>query len=166
MQRRSWPKLTKPKVFLASPASGDDKIIETIQSLFNENEFRHKYDLIYWKDMNQPGNINDHLLSILGTCRYGICYFSEPHPDAENTYQDNDNVVFEAGMLHGRTNTISSRPVAWIPIREKNSGDAPFDFRNERTIEVPRSDEGELDTNQFREQLQRLVRLLDTPDRD
>ncbi|MES9988398.1 MAG: hypothetical protein AB2552_03705 [Candidatus Thiodiazotropha endolucinida] len=53
------------------------------------------------------------LLNELGTCRYGVCYLSERIPDAQPAlYQDNPNVVFEAGMLHGRSDANSPTPAS------------------------------------------------------
>ena len=58
-------------------------------------------------------------------------------------YDDNANVVFEAGMLHARTlvssDTEGGEPAGWIPVREKASPDPPFDFAAERILVVPRT---------------------------
>ncbi|MCG8047450.1 MAG: hypothetical protein N0C89_02265 [Candidatus Thiodiazotropha endolucinida] len=103
------------------------------------------------------------LLNELGTCRYGVCYLSERIPDAQPAlYQDNPNVVFEAGMLHGRSDANSPPPASWIPIREKNSTDAPFDFASERMIIVPRQN-GRLQVSQFKTMFRnRLDALIGT----
>ena len=160
MGRRKWPKLTKPKVFLASSSEADKDVLDVIEALFATEEFKDRYDLVPWWKMSRVGNINAQILEVLGTCRYGICYFSEPVPDQPGLYQDNVNVVFEAGMLHGRRNTNPHRPTLWIPIREENSQEAPFDFRAERTIMVPRDENG-VDKDALRAQLEALVRRLD-----
>ena len=164
MQRRSWPKLTKPKIFLASSARADKEVIDTIQGLFEEADYKDKFHLVYWENMNTPGNINTQLLEILGTCRFGICYFSEPSATGKTEYQDNPNVIFEAGMIHGRSNISPTRPVSWIPIREENSEAAAFDFQSERTITVPRDKSGKLITEQFNERLRNIANQLDRND--
>ncbi len=93
-----------------------------------------------------------HLLAELGTCRYGVCYFSELDDTSTNgEYRDNPNVLFEAGMLHGRSDSDAQKPASWIPIREKASSPAPFDFAAERMILVPRTRKGTLQKKQFQE---------------
>ena len=43
-------------------------------------------------------------------------------------YTDNSNVLFEAGMMHGKTDDVSDTPISWIPIREELSPETPFDL--------------------------------------
>lgn len=157
------PKLTKPNIFLASSTNAESDVISTIKKVFLEKEYLDKFNQIYWKDIHRPGNINMQLLNELGTCRYGVCYLSERIPDVQPAlYQDNPNVVFEAGMLHGRSDANSSTPASWIPIREKNSTDAPFDFASERMIIVPRQN-GRLQVSQFKTMFRnRLDALIGT----
>ena len=99
--------------------------------------------------MNKPGAINQQLLYELGRCRYGVCYMSEATSDADTAFRDNINVVFEAGMLHGRSDIESSAPASWIPVRERDSPPTPFDFAGQRMI-VTRRSHGHLDVNRFR----------------
>ncbi len=138
--QKPLPKLTKPKIFLASSHEADEEVIAVIKNVI-EQDYRDKFDLVYWKDMNQPGNINAQLLMELSQCRFGICYFSEKLPEGNGNflYQDNANVIFEAGMLHGRSANNTQFPATWIPIREQHSTTVPFDFSSERTIMVGRS---------------------------
>lgn len=134
------PKLTKPKIFLASSHEADQDVISIIKEVI-EGGYQDKFDLVYWKDMNQPGNINEQLLKELSQCRFGICYFSEKsHEESgEIRYQDNANVIFEAGMLHGRSANNLQFPATWIPVREQQCTSIPFDFSSERTIIVNRA---------------------------
>ncbi len=144
--QKPLPKLTQPKIFLASSAKADPDVIGVIKDIV-ENECQDKFRLIYWKDLNQPGNINVHLLELLSQCRFGICYFSEPieSKSEQPEYQDNPNVIFEAGMLHSRSVNNLNFPADWIPIRKKNGSVAPFDFSSERTILVDRTTNGTVD---------------------
>jgi hypothetical protein len=63
--------------------------------------------------------------------RFGICYLSEPTSDGAHQWDDNKNVVFEAGMLHERTRSHAEQnqgePTGWIPIREE---DSPVGYAN------------------------------------
>ena len=137
--QKPLPKLTKPKIFLASSNKADEDVIAVIKKVI-ERDYRDKFDLVYWKDMNQPGNINAQLLKELSQCRFGICYFSEKVSTEKGPtcYYDNPNVIFEAGMLHGRSANNTKFPATWIPIREQESTATPFDFSAERTIMVNR----------------------------
>jgi hypothetical protein len=107
----------------------ESDVSNATNKVFLEKEYLEKFNQIYWKDIHRLGNINMKLLNELGTCRYGVCYLSEKIPDTQPTlYQDNPNVVFVAGMLHGRSDANSPVPASWIPIHEMNSTDAPFDL--------------------------------------
>ncbi len=161
MQNRKWPKLTKPRVFLASSAACDSAVIDIVRKVFSDKTLQDKYELVHWEEMSRPGNINSQLLSVLSTCRYGICYFSERDPEHEGRFFDNVNVVFEAGMLHGRSDGNSAYPATWIPIREENSGPAPFDFSSERTILVPRKN-GSVDGRKLAASLRVIVEAIDS----
>ncbi|MES9852494.1 MAG: hypothetical protein ABW170_11755 [Candidatus Thiodiazotropha sp. L084R] len=64
-------------------------------------------------------------------------------------------------MLHGRSDADSPIPASWIPIREKNSTEAPFDFATQRMIEVPRNN-GKLQITRFKAMFRkRLDALID-----
>jgi hypothetical protein len=66
-------------------------------------------------------------------------------------------------MLHERTRANSEQnqgePTGWIPIREKDSPPAPFDFSGERILEVPRTQSG-VNEQRFREMLTRRIAVL------
>lgn len=169
LAEQGTPKLTHPRVFLASSLKADKKVINLIKKVLND-EYGAKLKLRFWEDMHDSGNISVHLLQELSKCRYGICYFSEEKPgkfkSGEPQYQDNANVVFEAGMLHGRTDGDPAFPAAWIPVRERKSPPAPFDFSSERTINVPRNDKGELKEKKFKDMLNKRLTAMLEEDQD
>ena len=156
---RPHPKLTKPKVFVASSTQANSDVIDTVLSVLQEDFFAARLQVIYWKDMDEPGNINRQLLDAIGSCRYAVCYFSQPGDDG--IYRDNPNVVFEAGMFHGRMDHVSILPASWIPIREQQSETVPFDFAQERLVIPDRSDAGELRATALADLLRkRLLTML------
>lgn len=138
------PRLTKPAIFLASSSRAYGDVIALVRAVLDE--YADKLELVYWKEMDAPGNINAQLLEAVSRCRYGICYFSEPVEDAtpadEVQFFDNANVVFEAGMFQGRRNQPLDTPTRWIPIRESASHPLPFDFAQERMVHVERHGNG------------------------
>ncbi|QTR51208.1 TIR domain-containing protein [Candidatus Thiothrix anitrata] len=156
----NMPKLTKPSVFLASADKADDAVIAIIREVMAESELSDKVDCIYWKTMSSLGNINQKLLETIASCQYGICYFSQKVSDHSPQYIDNANVVFEAGMFHGRVGNSVSIPCGWIPIREQDSPPSPFDFAAERMIIVPRNKHGELNEEKLRTYFRRYMKSL------
>ncbi|MHC4084776.1 MAG: TIR domain-containing protein [Planctomycetota bacterium] len=143
LSEESWPPLTKPKIFVASSGEADGKVMGAICSVLDE--FSTKLDVHYWKDSSTSGNINLEILQQVKESQFGLCYFSEPveDPNSEYKYQDNINVVFEAGMFQSQTNpNVTDDPTGWIPIREQPSPPPPFDFAQQRMIIVERLTEG------------------------
>jgi hypothetical protein len=139
LNEESWPPLTKPKIFVASSGKADEKVMGAIRGVLDE--FREQLDVHYWKKSSASGNINREILKQVKECQFGLCYFSEPMDDPESKYkyQDNINVVFEAGMFQSQTDpAVTEHPVSWIPIRENLSPPPPFDFAQERMIVVRR----------------------------
>lgn len=156
------PRLTKPRVFLASSHKAEADVINVILEVLRSSNYSDQLELVYWKDMNEPGNINVQLLKEIGRCRYAICYFSQRSVTGE--FVDNANVLFEAGMFHGRVDEISLVPGSWIPIREAASPDAPFDFAQERILAPDRDEGGALNTELFAESFRgRLDAMLALP---
>lgn len=155
------PKLTKPRVFLAYGKDADPDVIDLISETLRC--YADNLDIEDWQKHNAPGNINAQLLRSIRNCRFGICYLSEPSEGQEPPqYRDNSNVVFEAGMFHGRVGDIDA-PVSWIPVREKDSPNSPFDFAAERMITVPRMEDehaGEIDDALFVERLRNSLDLM------
>lgn len=144
--------LKKPTIFLASSENADTEvmgvIIETIR------KYESKLELRYWKELNNSGNINARILQVISQSAFGVCYFSEKSSEENSIYKDNSNVVFEAGMLHALTNNdIAYSPESWIPIREKDSTDMPFDFAAERIIVLRRDKNGKLNKDRLESEL-------------
>ena len=154
------PPLTMPQLFLATSSRADQEVIETIKKTL-ESAFCDRLKLIYWAEMKSPGNISMQVMKTIKACRYGICYFSEPAGEGEG-YKDNFNVIFEAGMFQGRINpAVGEHTANWIPIREENSPDIPFDFAQERILMVPRKEKNQaLDNEAFAKDLASAVAAM------
>ena len=115
----------------------------------------------YWEDSTEAGNITMQIIRDIGNSDFGLCYFSEP--TAQGRFEDNANVLFEAGMMQALANSHSALLRAWIPIREKESASIPFDIASERILLVDRAN-GIFENNIFEEALrQRMNTLLETP---
>lgn len=149
--KKPQPKLTKPKIFLASSIRAKADVIGVIKTVLER--FNDSIDLEYWKENHAPGNINEQLLNNIAACRYGLCYFSEEHVEGGHRFRDNPNVLFEAGMFHGRSDEMASSPKSWLPIREEDSPDIPFDFAQQRILWVKRDDDGKLKDEIFERDL-------------
>ena len=166
MERARFPKLAKPHVFVAFSHLADENVTLVISDVLSQ--FADKLEFTDWKQMDESGNITAQIGREILESRFGICYLSEPvtAPDASgHKYDDNRNVIFEAGMLHARTSASADSdedgPSGWIPIREEDSPQAPFDFANERILYVPQSRNGELNESKLRDLLnKRIHRLL------
>ena len=132
------PRLTKPTVFVASASSdrADEKVVAVI--LENLKKYSSRLDFVHWEKMDKPGNIIVQLLQVISKCQYGICYFSEQGENGQ--FFDNPNVIFEAGMFHGKTSMLRGAASSWIPIRERKEKSGPifFDLDQERILEVNR----------------------------
>lgn len=166
LERARFPKLAKPHVFVAFSRRADKNVTRVISDVLSQ--FGDKLEYTDWTQMDdQSGNITTQIGKEILESRFGICYLSEPEmaQDAsEHKYDDNRNVIFEAGMLHARTSASADSdedgPSGWIPIREEDSPRAPFDFANERTLYVPRSRTGELNEPKLRDLLSRRIHRL------
>lgn len=163
LQRARFPKLAKPGLFLAYSGVSDQRVTTIIQEVLDQ--YSDKLEIKDWGSVHEAGNITVQIARDITRSKFGICYLSQPSPDGTHRYVDNPNVVFEAGMLHALTNSTrtgddSGGPGGWIPIREKDSPPAPFDFSNERIVVVPRRDSGELNEARFRDLLQQRVNAL------
>jgi hypothetical protein len=165
LHRARFPRLARPHMFIAFPGKGDPAVTETIKGVLQQ--FRDHLEFTDWSEMYESGNIGAQIGREILESRFGICYFSEPVADGDGDgarYDDNANVVFEAGMLHARTlfssDTEGGEPAGWIPVREKASPDPPFDFAAERILVVPRTEDGELIEPQLSQLLTRRVEAL------
>jgi hypothetical protein len=160
-----FPRLTRPHFFVAFSNRADREVTTIISEVLRDH--REKVDFTDWSAMKEAGNISAQISREITRSRFGVCYFSEPSPSEGNdsaSYIDNPNVVFEAGMLHALTAASNandgSEPAGWIPIREKESPPAPFDFASERTLIVPRHVDGELQGDRFKRMLNESVERL------
>jgi hypothetical protein len=154
-----FPRLTKPNLFLASADDADMRVLGVIKETLTE--FDSQVTVFDWQEIADPGAITAQIADRIVRSRYGICYFSEPAPPGgEHKYTDNPNVIFEAGMLHALVNAPEAPPSGWIPVREDDSPQAPFDFADQRIERVPRDQQGQLDEDRFRTQIMRRVTAL------
>lgn len=146
------------RAFIASAVQADRGVVEIIRTVVRGTELEEKY----WADETESGNITEHIWKNISTAEIGICYLSEPmHGDQK--YRDNQNVLFEAGMMHALTHSAHVMR-AWIPVREKDSAPAPFDFSTERMLLVPRTAGGRLDELEFERNIRRRLSHLLTDD--
>jgi hypothetical protein len=124
--------------------------------VLREYELADRLEWTRWDEMSGRGDLGQSIDEAVMESRFGICYMSEPAEDgAATAFIDNPNVVFEAGMLHAWTtasakaDAFNNRLQLWIPIRERDSPPAPFDFGAMRILIVPRSKSGELEESSF-----------------
>lgn len=162
--------LEKQKVFVSSSDRADEEVIDVILEVLGE--FHEDFETSYWKEVPNPGNIMNQVRARISDCAFGVCYFSEPdNPDAggkRTGYRDNPNVLFEAGMmemlleLHDHSDGLISR---WIPVREKQEGNIPFNFAHNLILMVPRKNgsnelEKEVFTSDFKRAVENLLSQL------
>jgi hypothetical protein len=163
----SWTRLALPQIFIAYPSGKQlekeayaehQAVIAIIRDVVGE--FADTLAAIYWEDITEAGNIDEQVIRDISHSDFGLCYFSEP--TIEESFQDNANVLFEAGMMQALANAPNALLRAWIPVREKESTSIPFDIASERILWVNRTN-GMLDKTEFAEALrQRLVALIGT----
>ena len=171
LEAAQFPRLTRPHFFVAFSSRADTAVTTVISEVLHE--LSDRLEFTDWSGMNEAGNINAQISKEITRARFGICYLSEPvhdepggrADDRHDTYIDNPNVVFEAGMLHARTAatdpSMGGEPTGWIPMREVASPPAPFDFAAERTLLIPRFEDGKLNEARLRDTLRvRIVKLL------
>lgn len=160
LNEESWKRLALPQVFVAYSGRADDEVVDTIRKVLEQYESVLRPDI--WEDSTESGNINSQVVEAITSSEFGICYFSEP---LEDGYDDNSNVLFEAGMMQALTNSGGALLRGWVPIRE-DSGAMPFDVAAERMVIVPRT-EGRVDRAAFASVLrQRLDNLVGLPTDD
>lgn len=137
--------LKKPKIFLATPDNVKDDVIEIIRDELRKRETI--VEEVYWRELNKTGDIQGQIFKAIASCRFAICYLSEPTTEADpaHMFTDNSNVIFEAGMFHSKTNIATSENSIWIPVREDLSPKPPMDFSSQRMIIVKRNNDGELE---------------------
>jgi hypothetical protein len=161
MLEAKFPRLAKPHFFVAYSTRADPAVTGILTDVLSG--FSDRLEFTDWAEMTAAGNISLQIGTEIGRSRFGICYFSEPAAGGPHPWNDNNNVVFEAGMLHERTRSHAEQnqgePTGWIPIREENSPPAPFDFSGERILHVPRTGSG-VNEQRFRALLTRRIEAL------
>jgi hypothetical protein len=158
-----FPKLAKPRIFFAFSDRADRSVVDVVKTVLRE--FEGKLDVQDWDQMRESGNIPRQIAHSIARSKFGVCYLSERQAsgNGELQYIDNPNVVFESGMLQAQTNgyTSEDEPAGWIPIRERNSPQAPFDFASERMLIVPRAARsGDLDKQKLGDELRQRIKSL------
>ena len=150
-------------MFIATPGRADKRVTGEIKKVLDK--FSDRMDFVYWEKISQSGNVTKQIVEEISRSKFGLCYFSEPATapdDSTHKFQDNPNVIFEAGMLQALTNSPNAEPTGWIPVREKSSPDAPFDFAAKRILTVDRLQDGKLNEDTFHERLKdRVANLLE-----
>ncbi|MDX2481118.1 MAG: GAF domain-containing protein [Desulfuromusa sp.] len=155
VQRHITP-LKNEKVFIACSTKADNEVMGAIRETVHKFE---ELEVVYWQDINEQGNIVSQISDKIRSCSFGICYFSEPDTHNAGYFIDNPKVLFEAGMLNA-LESQSDMSATWIPIREKKSPEIPFDFAQERIIEVVRLNHDTFNRESFIEQLTRRLKAL------
>lgn len=166
LEKAKFPRLTRPHFFVAFPKRADEAVVNVIKEVLHE--LADRLEFTDWSAIDEAGNINTQIAREITRSRFGICYLSEPAKESADpavAYQDNPNVLFEAGMLHGKSvaNDADDRgePSGWIPVREAASPPAPFDFASERILVVPRApDDGSLNEYRFTSALRSSILTL------
>ena len=156
--------LRRPTVFVASSASADEQVMQTILGVLEE--FKGTFDVNYWKAESSSGSIAEQVRLAIADAAFGVCYISEPCAEEGSKYRflDNPNVLCEAGMLqmlHEVRDDRAELVSRWIPVREgpEVTPPLPFDFAGDRVILVPRPGEA-IDADAFAESLRKTVREI------
>jgi len=164
LNKIKFPKLAKPKCFVAFSQRTDSGVRRLIGNVLHE--FSDKLEVTDWSKMKGHGSISAQIAKEITESRFGLCYFSQPVEGAGqhgHQYEDNANVIFEAGMLHARTRANADddtgQPAGWIPVREEDSPPAPFDFAGDRILVVPRAG-GRLNELEFQAELRSRIEDL------
>ncbi|CAA6820661.1 MAG: Unknown protein [uncultured Sulfurovum sp.] len=149
--------LRKNKIFIASPLNGEKDVKKIILKVLAE--VFPDIELVDWEANSETGSISEKMFDDINSSRYGICYFSEWSKE-KNKYIDNSNVMFEAGLMHAKFRTFSDEIPLWIPIREKESFDFPFNVQGFNTLIVPRNDKGILEKEVFSRMLKSFMQTI------
>lgn len=162
----------QPSLFFAASSRADKDVIDVIHDVLKEKT-EDRVQLVIWDEMHKSGPIGPEIIRAISTARYGVCYLSEPldgEHRSEQRYDDNENVLFEAGMFEALTADPDAGLKGWIPIREEwpsLTDDPPFDIAGHRMVVVPRvstAADGEavlvVDSEALHEQLSRQIESL------
>jgi hypothetical protein len=126
----------RPQLFLAYAETADREVMEEIHRALEP--LGDAIEIRDWQRNFDPGELKSRLTEAITSCRYAICYFSEPNPAGEPPFVDNPNVLIEAGMLYSLSFWAKAACKGWIPIREEGSPAAPFDLASINTVLVRR----------------------------
>jgi hypothetical protein len=155
----TFPQLARPQMFVGFPNKADEQVIGALNAVLDE--FSDRLRIIRWNRIVESGTITAQIAEVIAKSQFGLCYFSEPDGEAKR-YRDNPNVVFEAGMLQALTGPPAHEVAGWIPVREENSPQPPFDFAGERIELVPRGADNQVNEELLRTRLRgRIQRLLE-----
>ena len=163
------------KIFVGSSSRAENDVMGKVYDIVNKykKKYQSKVDVYYWKDSHKSGDIMDEIIEEIRTSQIGILYMSEKKDQAESSdteikYQDNPNVLFEAGIFHAFSKSIFTEDddsnlnsiyqvKKWIPIREENSDKTPFDFAQERKVIVRRYGEEGVNLEQLENDLNKRL---------
>ena len=149
--------LRKNRIFIASAFEGEEDVKNAIKKVL-KNSFSD-IEVLDWENNKETGSISEKMFEDINSSRYGICYFSE-YSKENKKYVDNSNVMFEAGLMHGKFRTFNDENPLWIPIREKDSLEFPFDVQGFNTLIVPRNKKGKLEEEEFAEMLKNFMETM------
>lgn len=163
LETENWARLALPQLFFAYPGienleekylTEHKKVVETIKAVIDE--FKHILYPKYWEDSTEAGNITEQVIRDIRTSEFGLCYFSKRNKEGD--FEDNANVLFEAGMMQAWTNSPNALLRGWIPVRQKSS-DIPFDISSERIVLVE-IENGKFDEDDLKEKLRKYLAAL------
>jgi hypothetical protein len=156
----------RPLLFVASSHRAKEDVMDALSEVLDE--FESYVYVQHWGEIHHPGNINLQLVEKIKKAQYGICYLSELVEEsaadgvAGPRFRDNSNVLVEAGMLHMVTSSATDAVTGWIPVREEDSPDLPFDLENQRRVIVARDASGAMKKQEFIRDLRaKLMSLLE-----
>jgi hypothetical protein len=148
-----WNIIQKPKLFMASSDCAREDVINAMRKAVTQLD---DYELAFWRERQGGGEVRQRMLSDLRESRVVVCYLSEPAD--EGGYEDNPNVLFEAGIADGLKCAWSD--IALIPIREECSArKIPFDLNGFDMVLVPRLKNGTLNKREFSSRLLQQLKL-------
>jgi hypothetical protein len=149
-----FPQMSKAQVFLSYADKADNRVIGLV--IEEIGKLRDSPTIVKWRDIEASGQITTQIDDAINASRFGVCYLSEP--GGQDGFQDNANVLIEAGMFHERE--VSQGGTICLLIRERNSPPSPFDIANQRILYVPREN-GVLNPELFKAELEgRLAWLM------
>ena len=155
----------QPSLFFAASSRAEETVVGIIRDVLEE-QASDRLRLVVWDELHQSGPINPRIISEISRARYGVCYLSERLGGEQGDgqlYEDNRNVLFEAGMFEALTADADTSLEGWVPVREKwpdLTGDSPFDIAGHRMVVVPRNDDRSVNEAEFRTQLSRHLAEL------